>query len=119
MAVSSEGYTAPPQNPAEKSDQEKVREKTGRKGVYALVKKIGLERISKKKPLTLKLYVPCDDLLFNLLKVRFQGEKSAIYDESWRVRDSKPYRVKRFKVREFAKLLKRYSKKGWECDRVE
>ena len=119
---SSMAYSAPPKEPTEKSDKEKVDEtiqKGTRDDTFALVKKIGLERIKKKEPLTIKLDIPCDDLLFELLKIRFTGEKPALLEEHWNVRKSKPVAVKTHKVEDFAKVLKRYAKDGWTLQHIE
>ena len=122
MAMSSVAYTAPPEKPAEKSDKEKVNDvfdTKGRKAAFALVKKIGLERVAKKKPLTLQFYIACEDRLFDRLKIRFKGEKPTLYKESWRVEESKPDEVKTFAVKDFAKVLERYSKGVWDIELMD
>jgi len=120
MAVSSVGYSAPPKKPAEKTKQEKEKAEKERKELYALVKKIGLYKIEKREPLTLKFYITGgNDLLFDMLKVRFKGKKSAIFFEKWKVGDAKPYHMNKFDVEDFAELLKMRLEDGWEVELIE
>ena len=86
------GYSAPPKKPAEKTKQEKEKAEKERKELYALVKKIGLYKIEKREPLTLKFYIADGNgVLFDMMKVRFKGKKSAMFVESWKVGGAKPY----------------------------
>jgi hypothetical protein len=116
MAVSSVGYSAPPQKPAEKTKQDKA--EAERQEIYALVKKIGLYKIEKRETLTLK-FLPGGEGLFDMLKVRYKGKKSAIFIESWKVGDPKPYYVNTFGVEDFAAWLEIRLEGGWEVELIE
>ena len=97
------------------ADKAKEKKEAERKEIYDLVRKIGLYMIENKTPYTLK-FIPQHDKNWNILKIRFQDEKSAIFIEKWfkGKGDTKPSIVDQYTLDSYLTLVDSYYNHGYD-----
>ena len=95
------------------ADKAKEKKEAERKELYDLVRKIGLYMIENKKPYTLQ-FTPQHDKNWDILKIRFQDEKSAIFLETWFKGDIKPSIVDQYTLDSYLTLVNGRENHGYD-----